>query len=48
MTTAWEALAEGITAQELHHVVLLAIPTLGLPRAVAALTWIRDLTTPEG
>ena len=42
------ALAEGITAQELHHVVLLAIPTLGLPRAVAALTWVRDLTAPEG
>lgn len=37
-------LAEGLTAQELKHAALLAIPTLGLPQAVAALTWIEDLT----
>ena len=38
------ALAEGASAEELEHVALLAIPTLGLPRAVAALTWIEDIT----
>ena len=38
------AVAEGITAQELRHVMLLSIPTLGLPAAVKALTWIDDLT----
>jgi alkylhydroperoxidase/carboxymuconolactone decarboxylase family protein YurZ len=37
------ALAEGITAPELRHVMLLSIPTLGLPAAVKALTWIDDL-----
>lgn len=37
------ALAEGIDAETLRHVALLAIPTLGLPRAVAGLTWIEDL-----
>ncbi|MDJ0947483.1 MAG: carboxymuconolactone decarboxylase family protein [Alphaproteobacteria bacterium] len=34
---------DGIGESELHHVALLAIPTLGLPTAVAAMTWIGDL-----
>ena len=34
------ALAEGISREELNHVALLAIPTLGLPQAVRALTWM--------
>jgi alkylhydroperoxidase/carboxymuconolactone decarboxylase family protein YurZ len=38
------ALAEGASIEELEHVALLAIPTLGFPRAVAALTWIEDIT----
>ena len=38
------ALAEGVSVEELEHVALLAIPTLGFPRAVAALTWIEDVT----
>ena len=37
------ALAEGITADELRHVPLLAMPTLGFPKAVALMTWIEDL-----
>ena len=37
-------LAEGIPAAELEQVALLAIPTLGFPSAVAAWTWIRDVT----
>lgn len=37
------ALAEGIAAQELRHVMLLSIPTLGLPAAVKAMTWIDDI-----
>jgi alkylhydroperoxidase/carboxymuconolactone decarboxylase family protein YurZ len=37
------ALAEGIPADELRHVALMAIPAMGLPAAVAALTWIDDL-----
>ena len=41
---ARRAVAEGISTGELEQIALLAIPTLGLPRAVAALTWIRDMT----
>ena len=37
------ALAEGITAEELRHVMLLSITTLGLPAAVKAMTWIDDI-----
>lgn len=37
------ALAEGIDSAALRHVALLSIPTLGLPAAVKALTWIDDI-----
>lgn len=43
---ARRALAEGISPEELKQVALHAIPTLGFPRAVAALTWIEDVTDP--
>ena len=32
----------GVTAQEMEHVVLLSITTIGLPSAGRALTWIHD------
>jgi alkylhydroperoxidase/carboxymuconolactone decarboxylase family protein YurZ len=38
------AAAEGLTAEELEHVAYLAITTLGWPRAIRSLTWIRDVT----
>ncbi len=38
------ALAEGVDAATLKQVALLAIPTLGFPRAIAALTWVEDVT----
>jgi alkylhydroperoxidase/carboxymuconolactone decarboxylase family protein YurZ len=38
------AMEEGIPKEALKQVALLAIPTLGFPRAVAALTWIEDIT----
>jgi alkylhydroperoxidase/carboxymuconolactone decarboxylase family protein YurZ len=38
------ALDEGVSGEALKQVALLAIPTLGFPRAVAALTWIEDVT----
>lgn len=41
------ALEEGIPKEALKQVALLAIPTLGFPRAVAALTWVEDVTDPE-
>lgn len=37
------ALDEGLTADELRHVALLAISTLGFPTAVKGLTWIDDI-----
>lgn len=40
------ALEEGVAPEALRQVALLAIPTLGFPRAVAALTWVEDITNP--
>lgn len=42
------ALEEGIAPQALKQVALMAIPTLGFPQAVRALTWIEDITDPKG
>ncbi|WP_018257787.1 carboxymuconolactone decarboxylase family protein [Halomicrobium katesii] len=36
-------LEEDIDPEALHHVALLSIPTLGFPKAMAAMTWIDDL-----
>jgi len=33
----------GVTADEINHVALLAVTTLGLPAATRAMTWIGDL-----
>jgi alkylhydroperoxidase/carboxymuconolactone decarboxylase family protein YurZ len=38
------ALAEGLSADELEHVSFLAITTLGWPKAIRGLTWVRDIT----
>jgi alkylhydroperoxidase/carboxymuconolactone decarboxylase family protein YurZ len=37
------AVSEGLKGDELRHVMLLAVTTLGLPAAVKALTWIDDI-----
>lgn len=39
---ARQAKAAGVPTEELDHVVLLALTTIGLPSTVAARTWIRD------
>jgi len=36
--------SDNLSAEEMKQVALLAIPTLGFPRAIAALTWIEDVT----
>jgi AhpD family alkylhydroperoxidase len=36
------ALEEGATAEEIHHLVLLGLTTLGFPQTIAALTWVQD------
>ena len=43
---ARRALEEGIPAGQLLQIAVLAIPTVGLPGAVAALTWILDIVEP--
>lgn len=37
------ALSQGIPADEIRHVALLAIPSVGLAKATAAMTWISDI-----
>ncbi len=39
-------LADGLTPEQLKHVALLAIPTLGFATASRAVTWIEDFTDP--
>ncbi len=41
---ARRALAEGHSRDEIKHVALLAIPTLGFPHAIRVLSWIEDVT----
>lgn len=36
------AVEAGVTAEEMEHVVLLSITTIGVPSAGRALTWIHD------
>ncbi|MBE0555657.1 MAG: carboxymuconolactone decarboxylase family protein [Proteobacteria bacterium] len=44
------ALESGVTGDELRHVALLAIPTIGFPPSMAAMSWIDDIDTkkPKG
>ncbi|EMA56069.1 carboxymuconolactone decarboxylase family protein [Halococcus thailandensis] len=41
------ALDEGIPPEAVHHIAVLAIPTLGFPEAMAAMSWIGDLLEEE-
>lgn len=41
------ALESGVSPQELIHVAILAITTIGWPSAYAALTWVRDVLPKE-
>ncbi len=38
-----KALAAGCTPQQLHHMALLGIPTLGWPAMVRANSWVDDI-----
>ena len=42
-----KARAAGVTVAEMHQVLALAVTTIGFPSAVAAFTWVRDLTKAE-
>lgn len=41
-SAARNALATGVTPEEINHVAMLAVTTLGFPAAMRALTWIGD------
>jgi hypothetical protein len=36
--------SEGISAEELEHVAILAVTTVGWSQAIKGLTWVRDVT----
>lgn len=38
-----KALDAGVTPEEICHAVVLAMPTLGLPTMMAAMTWVDDV-----
>jgi len=40
---ARKAVEAGLTPAEIRHAVLLALPTLGFPSTMAALSWLEDL-----
>ncbi len=40
---ARKALAAGVTEEELYHVALLSMQTIGFPSAMAAMSWIDDV-----
>lgn len=42
-----KALDAGATNEELYHVALLAIQTIGFPPAMAAMSWIDDIVKPS-
>jgi 4-carboxymuconolactone decarboxylase len=41
---ARRASSEGISPEELEHVAVLAITTVGWSQAIKGLTWVRDIT----
>ncbi len=38
-----KALEKGISKEEIRQTILLALPTLGLPKMMAALSWVEDI-----
>lgn len=42
---ARQGVAEGLTADEIRHIAVLAITTLGFPSSAAALSWLDDVLT---
>jgi len=44
---ARRAFDAGATSEEIYHTILLLIPTCGFPRAMAAVSWCRDIIEGE-
>lgn len=43
-----KALNAGVDPEEIRHAVLLALPTIGLPSMMAALSWVEDILSGHG
>ena len=41
---ARKAIDAGATHDEMKHAIILAMPTIGFPSTMAALTWLEDIT----
>lgn len=44
---ARKAIDAGATNEEMRHAIILALPTIGLPSMMAALSWLEDIITPN-
>lgn len=42
------ALETGVTRDEIYHVLLMAVTSIGFPATIAAYTWINDVLDTEG
>ena len=38
-----KALEKGLSKEEIRQTILLSLPTIGLPRMMAALSWVEDI-----
>jgi alkylhydroperoxidase/carboxymuconolactone decarboxylase family protein YurZ len=45
---ARKGLEAGLSAEDLRHVALLALPTIGFPSTMAALSWVEDIAPARG
>jgi 4-carboxymuconolactone decarboxylase len=45
-SAARNAMAAGVTLDEVRHVAILGVTTLGWPAAIRGLTWVNDATKP--
>jgi AhpD family alkylhydroperoxidase len=45
---ARRAIEEGAKRDEIYHVVLLGLTTLGFPSTISAMTWVRDVLRGSG
>ena len=47
MSHTRKALAEGATAEEILHVVILSLTTTGFPKMIAAMGWVNEVLEKE-
>jgi alkylhydroperoxidase/carboxymuconolactone decarboxylase family protein YurZ len=47
MSHTRKAMAEGVTAEEILHVVLLSLTTTGFPNMIAAMGWVNEVLDKE-